>query len=113
MYELYNGINKTCDDEGCNKIPSFGLVMGEAIYCSKHKMIGMYDVINKTCEFEGCDKRPSYGFKKCKRTHCVKHKMIGMSTVKKKIKCVNFKVVINDHLLDSKLVNTHIVQNIK
>ena len=53
---MHNVISKTCNHDGCNKIPVFNF-QGEnvGIYCSIHKKEGMHNVISKTCKSSWCN----------------------------------------------------------
>jgi len=82
--------NKKCLHEGCASSPSFnkkGLIT--AIYCAKHKEIGMIDVKNKKCLHEGCASSPSFNKKGLiTAIYCAKHKEIGMVNIVTK-RCIH------------------------
>jgi hypothetical protein len=70
-----------CNFEDCKTRASYGMVLGKATHCAKHKKSEMFDVINKTCSEKDCKKQPTYGLIHKKPTHCFKHKISEMFDV--------------------------------
>lgn len=59
---MINVVDRKCEDEACNKRPTFGEPgQKRARYCAEHSSEGMVDVVNKKCTFDGCVKHPFYG----------------------------------------------------
>jgi hypothetical protein len=81
---MENVINKRCEEEGCETLPSYGKEWQKPTHCVKHASEDMENVINKRCEEEGCKIQPHYGKEWKKPTHCVKHASRDMENVTNK-----------------------------
>ena len=81
--------HKKCLETECNKRPNFNIPSErQAIYCFKHKKIGMENVTNKKCLEPDCNKIPSFNIiSESQGVYCFKHKKIGMENVTTK-KCL-------------------------
>ena len=54
-------IQKKCQNEGCEKVSTFGLQSRKPLFCVSHREEGMLDVIHKKCRTERCKKIPIFG----------------------------------------------------
>ena len=77
---------KKCSYLDCKKRPVYGLELGKAIYCIKHKTSDMIDVISHRCLHKDCLKQPSFGKVGDKIEYCKIHKTLEMINLKNK-KC--------------------------
>jgi hypothetical protein len=67
--------NKKCQQEGCNKQPSFNFENEtKAKYCKEHSEPGMIDIVSKRCQKEGCNTRPNYGYCGQSPIYCATHR---------------------------------------
>ena len=75
-----------CKFLDCKTRPMFNIEGSDkAIYCSKHKLIGMVDVKSKTCIHLDCKIRPTYNKEGSKTAlYCLEHKLVDMVNVKSK-----------------------------
>ena len=76
--------HQTCNFKDCKTMPTYNTKgKTEALYCSKHKILGMIDVKNKKCKFKDCKTQPNYNFEgEPTALYCVKHKTLEMINVK-------------------------------
>ena len=74
---MINLISKTCQHDGCNTIPVFGIEGGLQTHCAKHKTPDMIN-LTKTCQHDGCNTIPVFGIQGGLQTHCAKHKTPDM-----------------------------------
>lgn len=68
---------KQCQELGCTKQPSFGLVGTKEIkWCKEHSPIGCTSTRNKTCRSPDCLKQPKFGLLTEKvKLMCSSHKL--------------------------------------
>ena len=81
---MINLMSKTCQHDGCNTIPHFGIEGGPQTHCAKHKTPDMINLTRKPCEHDGCNTQPVFGIKGGLQTHCAKHKTPDMINLTKK-----------------------------
>ena len=62
-----------CNENGCNKLASFGKNYKVPILCKEHKKDDYENVINKRCEYKDCKKISSYGLEGKSSIHCKLH----------------------------------------
>ena len=64
-----------CQEPGCGKHASFGVLGSRASHCGPHgKPLNLVDVVSPNCIHPGCNKKPSFGIKGSKKgTHCKSH----------------------------------------
>jgi hypothetical protein len=81
--DMINVINKTCEHNECNTLPTFNIKgSGFARFCSKHKELNMVNIKHKKCEHNECNTLPNFniegsGFAR----FCSKHKEVNMINV--------------------------------
>ena len=77
---MINLHGKHCDhQDGCRKVPSFGLSGCPAIRCATHKEPGMINLYSKRCDHpDGCSKQPSFSLPGGPCNRCATHKEPGM-----------------------------------
>ena len=77
--------HKSCGQQGCTMVPSYGNAIGKPEFCSEHMKDGMLSVVSKRCSHQGCSKQPSYGRADThKQEYCSEHKKGGMVDLKSK-----------------------------
>jgi hypothetical protein len=81
-------LNK-CQEINCNTRPTYNFKNEtKAIYCAKHKQIGMIDIKSKRCFEDNCFTQPVYNYKnESHPLYCFKHKKEEMVDVKNR-KCL-------------------------
>jgi hypothetical protein len=75
--ETYVKKKPQCVSEKCDKIPTFGLPGGDALYCKNHipQDETIYvDVKHTKCSHKGCNKRPTFGNEFGIALYCAAHK---------------------------------------
>jgi hypothetical protein len=65
-----NVVARKCSFEGCDTIPTFGLLGYKPTRCKKHIKPGMFDLRHNLCQGRRCFKRPTFGLCPKKPTHC-------------------------------------------
>jgi hypothetical protein len=62
-----------CNENGCKKSASFGIIYKVPIHCNDHKEDDEENVKHKRCEYENCKKTSSYGLIGKTAIHCKLH----------------------------------------
>lgn len=101
-----------CETKDCSTTADYGYNYGEAIACSKHRVmepenLKMVNVRAKRCIKCVKTTDPAYGFEGKERTHCFKCKEPNMINLKNKKKCVKCKSVSPTYGLDRNKPPTH------
>ena len=74
--------SRKCRNEGCSKIPSFGVPgTKSAEYGKQNAPDGMINLCSKKGRAKGCGKQPSFGVVHTRMAKCAQHAADGMVNV--------------------------------